>query len=364
MRIAIVTDYNNRTWIGKQNYQLYLSLKALWIDVDIINLVSPQGFRSVPEYWINIVTRFFLFGSFFSFRKELRTLIVQKNYDFVLLGHQWLAYLYNIIDSLGISQGINVFDLFTFYPEYVSKYDPRFWLFNNFFLKNVKKFQNIVFDSNFAKNDYDIFFWLEGKKTIVTPIWFDAESVGNICEPNNIQELLWKKIILHVGSEEKRKNIDTFFDISELYSSRSDILFVRIGKTSEKSKEKILSGRYSNIRYFSNVSEPELRWFYRNSRIFLFTSLHEWFGMPIVEAYSNNLLIVSTKVSDMALLFKNDPNVFFVNNSKNPQDYSDKISLIMNNNVSFAQQANFPVPSTKMEAEAYLSFIKNCVFLW
>ncbi len=85
--------------------------------------------------------------------------------------------------------------------------------------------------------------------------------------------------------------------------------------------------------------------------------------MPIVEAYSNKLLVVSTKVSDMTSLFKNDPNVFFVNDPKSTHEYGDKIDFIVDNNLSFAQQSNFPIPSTKMEAEAYMSFIGNCVFL-
>ena len=50
MKIAIVTDYHNKTGVGKQNYQLYRSLKSLGIDVQIINLVSSQGFKKVPDY--------------------------------------------------------------------------------------------------------------------------------------------------------------------------------------------------------------------------------------------------------------------------------------------------------------------------
>ncbi len=50
MKIAIVTDYHNKTGIGKQNYQLYRELGALGHEVDIIHLVSSQGFREAPQY--------------------------------------------------------------------------------------------------------------------------------------------------------------------------------------------------------------------------------------------------------------------------------------------------------------------------
>ena len=55
MRIAFITDYNKFTWIWAQNYNLFSWLKNQWLDIDIINLVSSQWYKEVPNYWINVI---------------------------------------------------------------------------------------------------------------------------------------------------------------------------------------------------------------------------------------------------------------------------------------------------------------------
>lgn len=50
MKIAIVTDYHNKSGIGKQNFQLYRALCDLGHEAEIVHLVSPQGFKEPPKY--------------------------------------------------------------------------------------------------------------------------------------------------------------------------------------------------------------------------------------------------------------------------------------------------------------------------
>ena len=88
MKIAIVTDYHNKTGIGKQNYQLYRELGELGHEVEIVHLVSPQGFREPPQYGTSLVSGSFALGVFFTFRRLLSKHLAANRYDVVLLGHQ------------------------------------------------------------------------------------------------------------------------------------------------------------------------------------------------------------------------------------------------------------------------------------
>ncbi len=351
MKIAVITDYNNRTWIGKQNFQLYSSLKSIWIDVEIINLVSKQWFKNTPNYWINITSELFLFGSFFKFKRELKKIFFSKQYTHIIYWHQWLSYLYWLC---------NCFDLFTLYPEYTPAYDPRFILYNLYFLRNIKKYKNIVFDSEFSRQDYWRFFTLEWKNTSVIHIWFNPWNTNKLSKINLNINLNWKKIILHVWSEDKRKNIETFYKIAEKYVSDKNILFIRVWNIKQANLDKINSGGYSNVVYLNNLSEEELNWLYSVSDLFLFTSYHEWYWMPLVEAYSHSLPIVSSKVSDMALIFKWDPNVHFVEDASDVNEYTTKINDILDNPKWFIKQKIFPILDSAWEAKEYLKFIEIC----
>lgn len=361
MRIALVIDYNNITWIGKQNYQVYCSLNSLWIKTDIINLVSPQWFKNTPDYWINIISKYFIFWSFFYFKKELRKLLKINDYDLILYWHQWLAYLHNTTKWLRTVELINVFDLFTLYNEYTPIWDFRFKIYNIFFLRKVVNFKNIVFDSNFAKKDFDRFFSLQDKSTRVIPIWFNKNNITKIEEPKNLSNFNWKKIVLHVWSEDRRKNIHAFYWVALNFSKREDILFVRIWKKSKESEIRMESWLYPNVQYYNNLSEEQLNWFYANANVFLYTSYHEWFWMPFVEAYSHWVPIVSTKISDMAELFANDPNILFVNDADNYIEYSSKLIEFLDWNKEYIKQETFPIHDTIWEAKMYLEFFEEII---
>ncbi len=50
-----------------------------------MNLVSKQGFKKVPDYGVNVVSKHFLLGVFHDFPKGLRQHLVTNRYDAVLL---------------------------------------------------------------------------------------------------------------------------------------------------------------------------------------------------------------------------------------------------------------------------------------
>lgn len=176
MRIAIVTDYHNKTGIGKQNYQLYRALNDLGHETEIINLVSKQGFKETPKYGTNLIAGSFLKGVFWTFRRALRRHLAAKRYDAVLLGHQGLAYLRGVVKVSGTPCVLTVFDLFALYPEYSPSLDPRYFVFRNFFLRQVRNFENIAFSSHFTERDFERLYGKKPQKFVVIPIGIPKES--------------------------------------------------------------------------------------------------------------------------------------------------------------------------------------------
>lgn len=364
MKIAIITDYNNKTWVWSQNYNLYIWFRRLWIEADIINLVSLQWFKEIPAYGTNIISRVFgnpllsfAYGVFYKFPRVLKKILAKEKYDAVILGHQWMAYLSKSLSRLPVKLSIVVDDLFPLY-DYVHGFG--FFLYNHVLLAGLSKIKNMVFISDFTKEDYVKFYAnLSTKKYATIPIWIDT-----IETPLDVQNALidrWhlsgKRIILNVGSEDPRKNINMFLELARHYQEHKDMIFIRVGRKSQESLAYITQHGLDNVLYVSGLSEEELMSLYRISNIVVSPSLLEGYGKQIFEGYLYHNFVVSTKVSDVESLFKWDASVFMINDPLALGEYVDAIDMICKNNLSFHYLTK--VQSLEKEAQEYLDFLKN-----
>lgn len=113
------------------------------------------------------------------------------------------------------------------------------------------------------------------------------------------------------------------------------------------------------MRFFSGLSELDLFSLYRYASVFVFTSLAEGYGMPIVEARSMGLPVVSTRVSDMVEIFADDIGTDFVDD---PSDIETFESLIEKR---LERESDKVVPKclesldVRTEAAKYADFFRN-----
>lgn len=111
--------------------------------------------------------------------------------------------------------------------------------------------------------------------------------------------------ILFIGRLEERKNvvriIEAFEILKETYRIPHELILVgkpgygyeKIQKKKEESKERSL------IRELGYVSEEEKWMLLKGAGIFLFPSLYEGFGIPILEAQSVSVPIVTSSISSL-----------------------------------------------------------------
>jgi glycosyltransferase involved in cell wall biosynthesis len=96
--------------------------------------------------------------------------------------------------------------------------------------------------------------------------------------------------ILFVGRRESYKNFGTFVHaISGLLASNKHLKLICVGKPFDK--EEIADFTRLNIAdkvKAINVDEAGLNSLYTNAKLFVYPSLYEGFGMPILEAFANN----------------------------------------------------------------------------
>lgn len=120
----------------------------------MFNLVSPQGFKSVPDYGINVVASSFLKGVFWDFRRGLKKHLKTHRYDCVFLGQHGLAYLHGTLKDVKQTSVLLLADLFPLDWRYTSRWDVRYWVYNTFLLRGFERFENVVFISKYTRNEY------------------------------------------------------------------------------------------------------------------------------------------------------------------------------------------------------------------
>lgn len=115
-----------------------------------------------------------------------------------------------------------------------------------------------------------------------------------------------KDYILFVSTIEPRKNINRLIEGYERYRDGYQINNVKLviagkkGWNCERVYERASESRYSrDIIFTGYVSEDEKAFLYKNAKCFIYPSLYEGFGIPVLEAFSYGVPVITTRVSSL-----------------------------------------------------------------
>jgi glycosyltransferase involved in cell wall biosynthesis len=118
----------------------------------------------------------------------------------------------------------------------------------------------------------------------------------------NELSLVEKSYFLYVGNGRPHKNIEQLKRVFKKYFRvNSDVFLVIAGHKGEPQE---------GIIYTGYISDSELVNLYRNARAFVFPSLYEGFGLPIVEALNFNCPIIASNISAFKEFEHNNINYF------------------------------------------------------
>lgn len=104
--------------------------------------------------------------------------------------------------------------------------------------------------------------------------------------------------ILSVGTIEPRKNLPSV--IRAMHLGRVDTMLVVVGKKTSYIKnvsETIHSSGMENVLFLENVPTDELAAIYQMAALFVYPSLYEGFGIPILEALSSGTPVITSRGS-------------------------------------------------------------------
>ena len=329
MKVAIDTRWTNFPQTGVGNYIVNL-LKA------IVKIKNSSEFvlfgNSVPGIPVKTI-------KISGFKKKL----IQGLWKTV--GFPSLESLTGKVDLVHFTNGtaaptklpyvLTVFDLsYLYYPETIEPKNLNF--LKRFVPASLEKAVKIIAISTATKNDLVKFFGQSlVQKTEVIPLGVE-ELFFQPCLEDRWPQLTKKfKIrepyLLTVSTLEPRKNLSFLIQVYRQISKLKEIQLVIVGQTGWGIiPAEIVDSEPGKVVLTGFVTKEELHQLYSHAEIFLFPSLYEGFGLPVLEAAAAKLPVVASNVGALPevagkagiLLPVNEKSVWFktiLNLLDNPQ---------------------------------------------
>jgi len=160
-------------------------------------------------------------------------------------------------------------------------------------LSAINRANKIIAVSQQTKNDIINVFKIEPEKIDVIYHGINFDKLKN-CEANIIN----KPYILYVGERLVYKNFNLLLDAFKVIKDYfPDLLLVCTGKIFTKEEQKTIADKKLSgyIRHIS-ANELQLAQLYSNAELFVYPSLSEGFGFPILEAMLYNCPVVLSDI--------------------------------------------------------------------
>ncbi|MBW8050737.1 MAG: glycosyltransferase family 4 protein [Cytophagales bacterium] len=163
----------------------------------------------------------------------------------------------------------------------------------------------IIAVSEQTKSDIIEFYGTDPRKIEVVYQSCDQAFKQSYSE-NQLQEVkrkykLPQNYILNVGRIEKRKNALVILRALKILKDKHDIPLVIVGKPTPYKKEltkyAAKNGLSDSVLFIDNISFSDLPPIYQMAKLFIYPSLFEGFGIPILEALYSGVPVVTSKGS-------------------------------------------------------------------
>lgn len=155
-----------------------------------------------------------------------------------------------------------------------------------------------------TKNDIVEYLDIDEKKIHIIPeaLPYEVEMKSESLTEERLEAIKLKlnladKYILFVGTREPRKNLKRLLKAYENFSK--DYQLVIAGEKGWQEDYQLDEHVLKNIKFLGQVTDEELIVLYSEASVFVYPSLYEGFGLPILEAFYHGTPVVTSEGSSM-----------------------------------------------------------------
>ncbi len=190
---------------------------------------------------------------------------------------------------------------FKIFPQMGKKIDI---IYLNLIFKNIaEKADLIITDSRAVKEEIKKYYQIKESRLRVVPLgvdrfYFQKENKKYLEKIKKQYHINNQKIIFTASAHSPRKNIGLLIKMLSGNPRYFKNTFLIICGLINKSafREIIKNYNKSNVIFLDYVSKRKLRAFYQIADIFIYPSLYEGFGLPILEAMAGNTLVLASNI--------------------------------------------------------------------
>jgi len=192
---------------------------------------------------------------------------------------------------------------FRAHKKFISKMDAFF--LNTLIPRAIRKANKVIAVSQFTKDEIIKYYKVSPEKitviyNAVSEEYKEAKKNSNVREKYNLPD----KYILALGTMQPRKNIPFLITIfAQVAKKVDDVHLVLVGKRSHNFDNSIAKAinQYPQIKdrvvFTGYVDEKDKLSVFKEAEVFVFPSLYEGFGVPILEAFEAGVPVVASDIA-------------------------------------------------------------------
>lgn len=298
-----------------------------------LNNIADVSFPRVYSnniYLDNITTslpqhKFLLSKYYYIYLNNKLSLECIKNNDYDIFHHTYY-------DGYFLSKLPSTKPLVITIHDMVHEKFPNQFKFSKIITKNKKKLvdraDKIIAISQRTKEDLcDIFGTNESKVDII----YHGTDLGKVKEKHSLSDLPLD-YMLFVGVRGGYKNFEWMLkNVAKILIQRN-IFLLCVGSKFTPFESKLIYdfGIQHLVMYKFVLTSVELQEIYNRARLFIYPSLYEGFGMPILEAFASNVPVLLSNCSCFPEIAMNGALYFEANNV---DDFSYKVNLLLDDHL-------------------------------
>lgn len=213
----------------------------------------------------------------------------------------------------------------------------------------VKKSGLIITPSEFSKRELTKYYNFNKDQIIVAPWGYDAAKFKQLTPNQQIltKYKLTKPFIMSVGRLEEKKNTQRIVQAFNLIRRNHDLQLLLAGAPGvgyEKVRQEIINSPYKNDIVVPGWVDDDLPQLLNQAKVFVFPSLYEGFGLPVLEAMACGCPVVSS--GSQALLEVGGDGMDYVD-YKDVEDITANLKRLLNDESYRQKQISYGLNRVK-----------------